>query len=135
MVVSLSTYLNNPVIRQCADKLRVRDYLMERGFGGLLNELLGVYERVEDIDWDALPDQFVLKLNVGCGHDPRNYSKASYGGHRASLPEQAVRRWERAQPTFLAKNGNHALTPRVIKSIIDPTKFLQKQKGVDDTCR
>ena len=60
------TYWNNPTIKQCADKLRVRDYLTERGFGDLLNELIGVYYDVDDIDWASLPEQFALKLNVGC---------------------------------------------------------------------
>lgn len=88
--LKLSPYLNNPVIRQCADKLRVRDYLTERGFGGLLNELLGVYERVEDIDWDALPDRFVLKLNVGCGCNLIVQDKRALDIRAA---EKTMRRW------------------------------------------
>ena len=64
--LKFNTYWENPTIKQCADKLRVRDYLTEHGFGDLLNELIGVYYNVDDIDWDSLPDQFALKLNVGC---------------------------------------------------------------------
>ena len=59
-------YWENPIVKQCADKLRVRDYLKEHGFSYLLNDLLGVYYNVDDIDWNSLPDQFALKLNVGC---------------------------------------------------------------------
>ena len=60
------TYWDNPIIQQCADKLRVRDYLEEHGFGNLLNDLIGVYYDVDDIDWESLPNQFAIKLNVGC---------------------------------------------------------------------
>lgn len=39
-----NTYQNNPIIVQCADKLRVRDYLAENGYGELLVPLICVYE-------------------------------------------------------------------------------------------
>ena len=65
--LKFNTYWNNPIIKQCADKYRVREYLESKGYGVLLNGLIGVYENVDDIDWDSLPNQFALKLNVGCG--------------------------------------------------------------------
>lgn len=52
---------------RCADKYLVRDYVNEKGLGFTLNTLYGVYERAEDIDFDALPDSFVLKTNNGGG--------------------------------------------------------------------
>ena len=61
------TYWNNPTVKQCADKLRVREYVENRGMGRLLNELIAVYDDVDEIDWASLPQQFALKLNVGCG--------------------------------------------------------------------
>ena len=48
-----------------SDKLRVRDFVREKGFGDLLVPILGVWEKAEDIDFDSLPDKFVLK----CNHD------------------------------------------------------------------
>lgn len=50
-----------------ADKYRVREYVRERVGEQYLTELKGVYERVEDIDFEALPEQFVLKTNHGSG--------------------------------------------------------------------
>ena len=32
-----------------------------------MNELYGVYDSVDDINWEQLPDKFVLKWNFGCG--------------------------------------------------------------------
>ena len=58
-----------PVVRRCADKYRVRDYVAGCGCGGTLNRLLAVYDRPEDIDWDALPEQFAVKWNFGCGYN------------------------------------------------------------------
>ena len=50
-----------------SDKYRVREYLKERGREDLLVKLYGVWENANDIDFDALPDKFVLKSNHGCG--------------------------------------------------------------------
>lgn len=50
-----------------SDKYRVREYLKERGREDLLVKLYGVWENADDIDFDALPEKFVLKSNHGCG--------------------------------------------------------------------
>lgn len=48
-----------------ADKVGVRDYVRECGFADNLTKLYGVWENVEDIDFDALPQSFVIKTNNG----------------------------------------------------------------------
>lgn len=48
-----------------ADKYLVRDYVKSKGLGHLLPELYGIWKNAKDIDFDALPDRFVLK----CNHD------------------------------------------------------------------
>lgn len=49
------------------DKYRVRDYIREKGYGDLLVPLIGKWDHVEEIEWDALPDSFVMKMNNGSG--------------------------------------------------------------------
>ncbi|MHB9026348.1 MAG: ATP-grasp fold amidoligase family protein [Armatimonadota bacterium] len=48
-----------------ADKLAARDYVAERVGEELLTPLYGVYPTAREIDFDALPDRFVLK----CTHE------------------------------------------------------------------
>lgn len=48
-----------------ADKYCVREYIKEKGYGDTLVKLYGAWERAEDIDFDSLPEKFVLK----CNHD------------------------------------------------------------------
>ena len=67
--LKLHVYGKDPVYTVCADKYRVREYLKERGFENLLIPLIGVYERPEDIDFNALPERFVLKWNFGSGYN------------------------------------------------------------------
>ncbi|MCB1772246.1 MAG: hypothetical protein KDI88_01405 [Gammaproteobacteria bacterium] len=58
---------NDPSIIERADKYRVRGVVERMGFAEHLVPLHGVYDRPEDIDWDALPARFVLKLNNASG--------------------------------------------------------------------
>ena len=52
-----------------ADKYRVRQYVKECGFGDMLVKLYGVWDRADNIDFDALPDRFVLKMNNASGRN------------------------------------------------------------------
>ena len=61
--LKLNTYYNNPLITQCADKYAVREFVKQQGCGEILNELYGAWTNPEEIDFDALPNQFVLKNN------------------------------------------------------------------------
>lgn len=57
----------NPVMHQCVDKYEVRKYVERKGLGHILNELYGVYDKPEDIDFSILPQQFVIKTTDGGG--------------------------------------------------------------------
>ena len=50
-----------------ADKYKVREYVQSLGLGDTLVKLYGRWDKASDIDWDRLPNQFVLKVNNGCG--------------------------------------------------------------------
>lgn len=51
----------------CADKYRVREYIKEKGLIDYMPQLYGHWDRVKDIDFESLPDGFVVKSNNGCG--------------------------------------------------------------------
>lgn len=57
----------NPVMSQCVDKYEVRKYVEGKGLGHILNELYGVYGSIDEIDFDKLPDKFVIKSTTGGG--------------------------------------------------------------------
>ena len=56
----------NPLIVQCTDKYRMREYVKEVGLESILPKLYGVWDNVRSIDWNNLPDTFVMKCNHGC---------------------------------------------------------------------
>lgn len=61
----LKLYDRNPEYTKLVDKYEVKAYVAEKIGEEYIIPTLGVWNSVEDIDFDALPDQFVLK----CTHD------------------------------------------------------------------
>lgn len=63
----IKLHCRDPLMTLCADKYEVRRYIQKKGYGDILNDLLGIYTSVEEIDFDTLPAQFVLKATHGSG--------------------------------------------------------------------
>lgn len=61
--LKLYYYNKDPLVAKCADKWAVREYVEELGFKDILNEVYFVFDSVDEIDWDLLPDKFALKFN------------------------------------------------------------------------
>ena len=65
----LKLYYHNPLMTKCADKYLAREYIKEKIGEEYLIPLIGAWDKVEDIDFDSLPEQFVLKVNWGSGQN------------------------------------------------------------------
>lgn len=63
----LKLYDHRPEYTVMVDKYAVKDYVAERIGKEYVVPLLGVWDRAEDIDFDSLPDQFVLKVSHDSG--------------------------------------------------------------------
>lgn len=61
----LKLYDRNPLYTSLVDKYEVRQFVKEKIGEEYLIPLLGVWDNFDDIDFEALPNQFVLK----CTHD------------------------------------------------------------------
>ena len=55
----------NPIMHECVDKYSVREYVKARIGEDYLNLLYGVYTSPDEVDFDKLPNQFVLKDSMG----------------------------------------------------------------------
>ena len=64
--LKINRYYKNDLITQCADKYRVREFLASKNLISLCPKLYGVYDSVDEIEWDIFPNQFVLKCNHAC---------------------------------------------------------------------
>ena len=63
----LKLYGNLEQYNDYVDKYLVRNYIEKKIGKEHLIPLLGVYDKAEEINYDKLPNQFVLKLNNGSG--------------------------------------------------------------------
>ena len=63
----LKLYDSTPIKTRLADKYLVRQWVAEKIGKQYLIPLLGVWDNFDDIDFDLLPNQFVLKANHGSG--------------------------------------------------------------------
>lgn len=95
--LKLNTYLDNPLVTQCADKYAVREYVEECGCKEILNDLYHVWDNVDEIDWESLPDKFVIKWNFGCGQNLICRDK-----HKLNIEEtkQLLKEWYKLHDKF-----------------------------------
>lgn len=63
----LNIYETNPLKVRCADKVLVHDYVKEVLGEDICIPILKVYDNTKQINWDELPNRFVLKCNHGSG--------------------------------------------------------------------
>ena len=60
-------YYRNNAMPQCVDKYDAREYVANKGLKENLVELYGVWNSPDEIDFDNLPQQFVIKTTDGGG--------------------------------------------------------------------
>jgi len=82
----------DPLMVKCADKIMVREYVKEKIGAGFLNDLLFVYDSAKEIDFDALPNQFVFKPNNSSGRVIICKDKSTFDQSKAI---KTMKKWER----------------------------------------
>jgi hypothetical protein len=85
----LKINFREPLLIQCVDKLRVRDYVQSVLSEDVLVPLLGVYRAAGHIPYADLPERFVLKATHGSGWNIicRNKSTFDHVAANAKLTE------------------------------------------------
>jgi hypothetical protein len=108
----LNLYWRHPLKTECGDKFALRGWVERQQLGHLLPRLYDVYDSVDTIDFDALPERFVMK----CSH---GFKCNVLCNSRAELDVEAVRRqlatWMATD--FSRRKGElhyAGMTPRII---------------------
>lgn len=104
-----------------ADKYRVRQYVEERGLGDMLVPLYGKWDHAEDIEWDSLPNQFVMKTNHGSKSNFICYDK-----QRLDIPAQICQFNEWLHTDYSVIHGETHY--RLIKPCIIAEQLLDVKK-------
>ncbi len=118
----LMLYWKHPLKTECADKYTMRSYVEQKGWGHILPELLGVYENSSAIDYDTLPDKFVLKCTHGCGFNIICTNKEEFVRDDAKTK---LDKWMKIDYSKVAGELHyHSMKPRIINE-----KFLDDLAG------
>lgn len=122
--LKFNTYYKNPLVTQCADKFAVRDYIKQCGCEDILNKLYYSWDNVDDIEWEKLPNSFVIKWNFGCGHNLicRDKSKLNIENAKRKLKE-----WYKTHKTFYL--GYSEIHYKNIKPKLICEKLIETETG------
>ena len=109
-------YYWNPLMTICADKVKARDYFCEKIKGGEkhLVKQYGVYKSPDEIDFDALPQQFVLKSNWGSGQQIIVKNKKDLDIEAA---KEKMRGWMKPETNHYFSHFEHGykkIEPRIV---------------------
>ena len=123
MYLKLNKYNNDELVSNCADKIKVRDYVKECGLEKILNEIYGVYEDANFINFEALPDKFALKCNHGCGYNIICADKANFDKNEAIKKLNA---WKNTRFGYETAEIHYLK----IKPLIYAEKYIESKDGI-----
>ena len=120
----IKRYLEDDLYQKCTDKYTVRDYVKEKGLGHLLNDLYAVYDSVDEIEFDKLPNSFVLRANHGCGWNILCEDKSNLD---IELAKKKLRKWMKKNYYYVqGERWYKDIKPRIVCE-----KFLRDSKTKD----
>lgn len=110
------------------DKYNVRQYVKERIGDQYLIPLIGVYNKVNQINWSQLPDSFVMKTTHGATWNivVKDKAKVNWGNAKMRL-----RKWLGLRYYLITGESNYRnIKPRIVieEFINDPTGDLKDYK-------
>ncbi|RXJ02254.1 carbonic anhydrase [Anaerobacillus alkaliphilus] len=115
------------LMTQCADKYRVRDYIIAKGYKDTLVELYQVVDGFEDINFEKLPKSFVIKSNKGSG---TNLFIKDKGNIDLKSIEKSINRWKTVNTVLMGrewayKNIRHKIViEEMLEDSINPNESL-----------
>lgn len=119
----MKLYDSTQIKADLADKYRVREYVKEKIGEEYLIPLLGVWEKTEDIPFDEMPEQYVLKTNHGCGYNIIVRDKKDLD------IEDARKKLTKWMNTNFAYSAGLELHYKLIKPLIIAEKYIENING------
>lgn len=118
----IKLYGNLELNSNFVDKYEVREYIKNAIGEQYLNELLGVYESVEQINFNSLPEKFVLKVTHGSGYNIICNDKKNFDIDEA---KNKINEWMKESYYIKGKEPQYKnIKPRIICE-----KYLQDESG------
>lgn len=124
-ILTLAYTTDTTLWSRMADKYEVRSYVKERGLEDILVPLYGVYDSCNQIDFEALPQKFVLKATHGCDMNFICKDKSAIDHRRL---QNRLNFWLRHNMAYMSLEPHYACIPaRVLCE-----KYLETQGEIID---
>lgn len=114
----------NELMPVLSDKYLVHRYLTEKGYGSLLNDILGVWDSIKDFDENILPEKFVLKASHASGTAWLEVVKDKSRIKWAPL-KKVMNEWLHTKIDWMGREWHYgSMTPRIIAE-----RYLEDETG------
>lgn len=114
----------DPLMIKCSDKFDVQDYIESKGLKDILVPLYGVYNNANEINFDELPNSFVLKTTNGSHSNILCKNKAHLD---IEASKTQLNHWLSAWTGKVGREwAYHHIKPSIICE-----KYLEKDKNGD----
>lgn len=123
MYLKLHDYKDNKLVSKCSDKIAVREYIKENDLEFLLNKIYVIVDDANYINFDALPDKFVLKCNHGCKMNIICTNKANFDKNKAI---ETLNKWKNTKFGYETCEIHYFN----IKPMIYAEKYIASDEGI-----
>lgn len=105
---------------ELADKYKVRSYVEKIGLPDILVQLYAVWRKVEEVDFDVLPESFIIKANNGNGKGTNKII------HKADLSEKKKSEYKAMIKDWLGRKRIGALSAEPHYKGIEPCVIAEE---------
>lgn len=120
----------DPKMLKCVDKYEVRKYVEEKGCGKYLNELYQICNNAKEIDFETLPEKFVIKTTSGGNGDNVLVIKSKDNLNKQNTIEQ-VNSWLRKNYSDTSREWAYSAAANNPRIIVE--RYLENDdSGLDD---
>lgn len=132
----IKLYDNYPLKTILADKLAVRNWIEKQLGTSYLKNIYGSWNRFEDIDFNVLPDSFVLKTNHGCKMNYVVTDKKDFLTNDKEKAKKIFRKWLKTNFAFCGgfELQYQNITPRVFAEELMQNRNNQNLEDFEFFC-
>jgi hypothetical protein len=112
----------------CVDKYKVREFVASKGLVSILNEIYGVYDKPSDINFDSLPNKFVIKRTDGMGGE----NVFICNDKKVLLIDKLITQLEHWRDRKDINAGREWAYTKIEKSRYIIEKYLENEENIDN---